>query len=81
MHSLGGSSDVLNPKRSMPGLKQLPLWHASDVYVPSGHNCIPRLCASSSIPNPKRPDSERLHEDKNYSGQGHSKDTAANSTN
>lgn len=49
--------------------------------VPSGHSCIPKLCASSSISSTKGSDSERLCEEKNHSGQGHSRDTAENSTN
>lgn len=65
----------LNPKRSMPDLKQLPLLCPWEECVASGHSRLPRLCASSSISSPKGPDSERLYEEKNHSGQGHSRDT------
>lgn len=45
------------------------------MWAAPGHRCIPRLYASSSISSPKGPDSERLYEEKNHAGQGHSRDT------
>lgn len=72
MHGSGRSPDALNPRRSMLGLKQLPLWGPYEVCVP---------CAWSSISSPKGLDSEKLYEEKNHSGQGHSRDTAANFSN
>lgn len=67
--------DVMNPMRSVSGLTQLPLQYPREVHVASGHSHISRICESFSISSPKRPDSERLYGERNYSGQGHSRDT------
>lgn len=67
--------DVMNPMRSVSGLTQLPLQYLREVHVASGHSHISRICESFSISSPKRPDSERLYGERNYSGQGHSRDT------
>ena len=61
MHSLGWNLDILNSRRSTPGLTQFPCWP-------------PLLREASSVSRPKGLDSVRLHEEKNHPGQGHSRD-------